>query len=455
MKKKILILFAFCLIGFSMFSEDIRTGQCVKIFDSFIDRERAEDNIRIVNKSNAENFTVKVYGRTSVGVLWGENKYIWKLIDEAELKRKGDKCFIFTELCTYDGIYKKFKYDKYAVTIEYAVDFTYSLDIKHDDLYITINSAKVLTEKGFEEMLAKKAMQEKEQKLVDEKKYKDFLQDTYARGKTLYEKEILPLKSRTRNAPISISSYNTTVNSAGGVDVEIEFENISDKVCKYIEFDITPYNKVDDIVYDDFGNSRKTIKHTGFVQPKEKMEVSTPKPIWYSYDISYIKMNAVKITYSDNSVETIGNVQNILNAKDNCVKTVVLADEKNLKITANYDFYNDSVYIDVFKDFSGGLWSTRFDYAVIADAERYLVGDKFVDTCKSGIEVISDYKKRFSISSALWASAKKISLVHTTSSSLPGGSSSRDVLYEFSEDDVRRIKDFACICHYRNEEKGS
>lgn len=470
MKKRILILFALCMIGFSaaFYGYEDYTQKLGNLesknpiywlaFDGMDDFNKSFDKI-----AKKYNFPMR-----NKNTKWRENfidgKYTYpypKYIRSGEKAGKEQAAFTLA---------KKYSFALMIYKINDTAYFFNAFYLKNDGLFFTttvvgetrrqdgvfyhLEDDPLLVEedKNLSAKFTEVGLLTDEEQSKKRQEYKDFLQETYARGKTLYEKEILPLKSKMRNVPISISSYNTTVNSAGGVDVEIEFENMSDKVCKYIEFDITPYNKVDDIVYDDFGNSRKTIKHTGFIQPKEKMEVSTPKPIWYSYDISYIRINAVKITYSDNSVDTVGNVQNVLNAKDNCVKTVVLADKKDLKITANYDFYSDSVYIDVFKDFSGGFLSERFDYAIIGDAERYLVGDKFVDSCKSSIEVIGDYKKRFGLFSALWASAKSISFVHTSSSSLPGGSSGKDVLYEFSKDDIQRVKDFACIYYYRNKE---
>lgn len=482
MKKKVFVLFAFCLIGFltALYGYEDFTQKPIKpgnledpsywfAFDDIDDFNKSFDKI-----AKKYKFPMK-----SKNTKWRENfidgKYTYpfpKYIKSGEMAGKETETF---------NLVKKYAFALYFCKID---DMSYSIFafyLKNDELFLTATIVKGNRQylDGWDGIFYRDVFYHKEDDpilvrldkellsivytevgiLTDEEQskkrqeYKDFLQETYRRGKTLYEKEILPLRSKMMGVPISISSYKTTVNSAGGVDVKIKFENLSDKVCKYIEFDITPYNKVDDIVYDDLGDSRKTIKHTGFVQPKEKLEVSTPRPIWYSYDISYIKINTVKITYSDNSVDTIGNIQNVLNAKDNCVKTVVLKDEKNLKITANYDFYGNSVYIDVFKDFSVELLSAQFGYAVIGSSERYLVDDKFVDTCKSGIEIVSDHKKRFSLSSVLWASAKSISFVHTSSSSLPGGSSSQNVLYEFSEDDIRHVKDFACICYYCNEVK--
>lgn len=484
MKKKSLILLAFCLIGFStaLYGYEDFTQKLTK--PSNLESENpfywfAFDDMDDFNKSFDKIAKKYKFPMRNKNTKWRENfidgKYTYpfpKYIKSGERAGKENNTFDLAKKYAFVLAIFKFNDEAYYICAYY---------LKNDGLFLTATIVKgyrrsmvdwddifygpyyfyheeddpmlVKLDKEFSTTYTEVGVLTDKEQSEKKQEYNDFLQETYMRGKTLYEKEILPLKSKMMGVPISISSYKTTVNSAGGVDVKIEFENMSDKVYKYVEFDIMPYNKVDDIVYDDLGDSRKTIKHTGFVQPKEKLDVLTPKPIWYSYDISYIKINAVKITYSDNSVDTIGNIQNILNAKDNCVKTVVLKDEKNFKITANYDFYSNSVYIDVFKDFSVKLLSAQFGYAVIGSSERYLVGDKFVDTCKSGIEIVSDHKKRFSLSSVLWASAKSISFVHTSSSPLPGGSSSQDVLYEFSEDDIRHVKDFACICYYRNELK--
>lgn len=151
--------------------------------------------------------------------------------------------------------------------------------------------------------------------------------------------------------PVDVISGGFTVNSVGGVTPGILFRNNSGKTIKYISFEMTPYNKVDDPVkYTVRNYSTKTCKATGPFEPDEgigKVTYSltssiltilgrdTDKPyyytnithekvyldkasyaktannmpgwdcVWYNNGIDYIKVTKAIVEYMDGSSDTV------------------------------------------------------------------------------------------------------------------------------------------------------
>lgn len=151
--------------------------------------------------------------------------------------------------------------------------------------------------------------------------------------------------------PVDVISGGFTVNSVGGVTPGILFRNNSGKTIKYISFEMTPYNKVDDPVKCTVHNySTKTCKATGSFEPDEgigKVTYSltssiptilgrdTDKPyyytnithekvyldkasyaktannmpgwdyVWYNSGIDYIKVTKAIVEYMDGSSDTV------------------------------------------------------------------------------------------------------------------------------------------------------
>ena len=92
-------------------------------------------------------------------------------------------------------------------------------------------------------------------------------------------------------------------NSAGGVDVEIDITNISDKTIKYIRYTVKPYNAVGDVVRGDISRkSLERLKVTGPIASGERSSRgSVWSNVWYNYSIECIKLTRVDITYMDGS----------------------------------------------------------------------------------------------------------------------------------------------------------
>lgn len=107
---------------------------------------------------------------------------------------------------------------------------------------------------------------------------------------------------------IRVKSVKTSKpNSAGGVDLYIDWVNNSEKTIKYTTFTVEPYNAVDDIVQDTIRwDSTFRGKTTG---PIEKGEGSKKgyywECAWYNYSITYAQITKIEIEYSDGTTATI------------------------------------------------------------------------------------------------------------------------------------------------------
>lgn len=97
-------------------------------------------------------------------------------------------------------------------------------------------------------------------------------------------------------------------NSAGGVDVYINFTNTSDKTIKYAYFTVEPYNAVGDIVESEVGNRTTAIcTDTGPYGPGEGHYGTSWywDCIWYNSTIVRIKLTKIRIEYTDGTQTSI------------------------------------------------------------------------------------------------------------------------------------------------------
>ncbi len=91
-------------------------------------------------------------------------------------------------------------------------------------------------------------------------------------------------------------------NSAGGVDVSIEFKNLSDKTIKYITFKVVPYNAVDDVVECEIrGISERLLKATGPIAANDVRSDMVWQDVWYNTTIKRCTAVVYKIIYMDGS----------------------------------------------------------------------------------------------------------------------------------------------------------
>jgi len=123
-----------------------------------------------------------------------------------------------------------------------------------------------------------------------------YLTKEYKFGKKEAVRKDLPII--IMNVKVSEPDY------AGGVDVNVVYENISDKEMKYIVFHVVPYNAVGDIVKCDItGHSKIKLEVTGPVLIKEYTD-GYFGTAWYNHSIKSAKLLKVDITYMDGSKVT-------------------------------------------------------------------------------------------------------------------------------------------------------
>ena len=119
------------------------------------------------------------------------------------------------------------------------------------------------------------------------------------------------------DVPVLIGKFGTfQPNSAGGVDVRVEFINTSGKTIKYISFRMTPHNAVGDAVDDRIGRgSLRGVKTTGpiysgqsntYVKPMEQPQSDGVwRNTWYNHTIKCATIDQIAIEYMDGSQQVV------------------------------------------------------------------------------------------------------------------------------------------------------
>ncbi|MCB2297077.1 hypothetical protein [Clostridium tagluense] len=196
--------------------------------------------------------------------------------------------------------FNSYSSDEFLQAKNLATKLDYQGAIEHVDLVLNIDTnnenAKALTvqyqaslqKKIDDDKRAEEAKQKKEADLEAKKKIDD------ARGM---------LKV--------ISLYPSSPNSAGGVDLNIVWENSSSKIIKYITFEVVPYNAVSDAQSCSIsGNSNFRGKVTGPINAGETYgDNSSWECAWYNNTITSVKLVGVDITYMDGSTASLDSTQ--------------------------------------------------------------------------------------------------------------------------------------------------
>lgn len=125
----------------------------------------------------------------------------------------------------------------------------------------------------------------------------------------------LKMEKRVKNIVRVTKLQVSKPNSAGGVSLYVGFKNMSDKVIKYITFEVVPYNAVGDIVYcdiRDYANFRG--RDTGPYAKGEGLAGNNSgywDCAWYNYSITDVELKSIDIEYMDStSVSLSGNELN-------------------------------------------------------------------------------------------------------------------------------------------------
>ncbi|MDF2565877.1 MAG: hypothetical protein K0Q53_2281 [Massilibacillus sp.] len=111
---------------------------------------------------------------------------------------------------------------------------------------------------------------------------------------------------------IRVSKVSTdSPNSAGGVDLNIVWQNTSSKTVKYCYFTVVPYNSVNDAVSCTIRRSSEfTGKVTGPINPGQwNGENTSWECAWYNNTIVRADLIKIKIEYTDGTTEQLSGDQ--------------------------------------------------------------------------------------------------------------------------------------------------
>ncbi len=111
--------------------------------------------------------------------------------------------------------------------------------------------------------------------------------------------------NKLSDSPIKVNSYYCTEpNSADGVSLYVDWSYSGDKEIKYIHFDLTPYNRVDDKQHCQIRYySTRTCSLTGPFSDGAN-DCSYWDCVWYNRDIEYIVLEEISIEYMDGTTKS-------------------------------------------------------------------------------------------------------------------------------------------------------
>lgn len=114
-----------------------------------------------------------------------------------------------------------------------------------------------------------------------------------------------------KNSIKIIKYYTSKPNSAGGVDCNVIWKNLSKKTVKYAKFTVIPYNAVNDFVKGkhDYGDGSHILGVTGPIKPNQTYGHEHHwECIWYNSTIDYMKIFGIEIEYTDGSKISTSNI---------------------------------------------------------------------------------------------------------------------------------------------------
>lgn len=209
--------------------------------------------------------------------------------------------------------------------------------------------------------------------------YKHLLSTIKKTGEKLYKQKILPVQDKS--IPIFINSFKTSNGVLEeDINVVIEFLNVYDKVIKYVDFEVVPYNRVNDIAYSNLDySSKKVIQSVNFIQPNQKYTASW-KAVWYNNTISYMKIVGVKVTFEDNSVITM-NEQAVARSFSKKELSMNIENDLNMDFSAHYIVGENSFYIQL-KDSENNFrnFGSNPPFSCEFNLDPYQVGDKTIQS---------------------------------------------------------------------------
>ena len=340
------------------------------------------------------------------------------------------------------------------------------IKVKNGNLYITIKDYDFTQ---LSEPLKKTYEKIKEEQRENEKQRQEKIdiikKEALSKGKLLYEQRILAGQS-ARN-PIIVDSYRIKMDSAGGIEVFISFSNNSGRILKYVDFEVTPYNRVDDIARSTIdGASTKTIQVVDYIEPSKKYDAHFA-PVWYNNTISYIKINSIKVTFRDGGTAVIPQ-KDIATVFKSPELSFRLQNFGDLPLELVYNIPDNRLFIRSDKKYENGgsmLSSLVREYEIELTFETDI---QLVELFKNRSPLLSRVDdghiiREYELDDVLISSARSGYMTeHRPSQMTPRipaleendrkSELKKDI---FTDEELRQIRDFACIRYYvENMKKG-
>lgn len=122
---------------------------------------------------------------------------------------------------------------------------------------------------------------------------------------TVDEKEKEEKRIEEIKTSISINNFSFyEPNSAGGVEIEIDFKSLLNKEIKYVYFYTYFFNRAEDLLVDEISGNAKFI--TRCVGPFNKGDKGHGHwGYFYNYEVYYSKLSAVELHFNDGTLFTI------------------------------------------------------------------------------------------------------------------------------------------------------
>lgn len=112
--------------------------------------------------------------------------------------------------------------------------------------------------------------------------------------------------SVTEKAPVTISRFRWTRDSAGGVEWSFSLKNNSSKTINYVILTWNNYNAVGDPAYDQItGKSAYQLYYTGPIKPGKKVSNIVNTRLFYSWNYKSSLISEVIIMYADGTEQVI------------------------------------------------------------------------------------------------------------------------------------------------------
>ena len=130
-------------------------------------------------------------------------------------------------------------------------------------------------------------------------------------------------RAMRHDLPIVFMPHGREPNSAGGVTIDIDFQNISGKTMRGVVFTVTAYDENGNKIIGEVNKKNETdLTAEGYFRSDGEHYSRNWENVWYSSTIKYIQVNAVAITYLDDSTR-------IINNPDDLYKMAIHADTKS------------------------------------------------------------------------------------------------------------------------------